>query len=392
MPSDVRSPLAAWLVVPTLLWSVCGPVLQPDARAQAAPRPGDWEVTPESELALERGLAWLARSQGPQGNWESNDLGIVGLGALAFLSAGHMPGRGKYGVEVDRALQYVVRNARPSGLLNVADAQRDMYNHGLAAFVLGQAYGMTGDPQVGQALERALKLVASTQCEDGGWDYRARRQPRGHDLSLVVMQAKALRSAVDTGFEVRGDVIRLAIGSVRGYYKSGNNLRGEEEGVRLGPGQFTYDGHKDTLAMAAAGVVCLQEFGQYDDWRIPKNMEVISREVGRLKAARGTGEVPFDAYTLYYVGQAVYQVGGEHWHKDYPILRDRLVEVQVRRPESPNDDSSWRDTRWVHGKPGQLYGTAVACFILAMPNRYLPILQEGRIEGLREQVGEDRER
>ena len=26
--------------------------------------------------------------------------------------------------------------------------------------------------------------------------------------------------------------------------------------------------------MAAAGVVCLQEFGQYDDWRIPKNMEV----------------------------------------------------------------------------------------------------------------------
>jgi hypothetical protein len=25
----------------------------------------------------------------------------------------------------------------------------------------------------------------------------------------------------------------------------------------------------------------------------------------------------------------------------------------------------------------------VACFILAIPNRYLPILQEGKIEGLR---------
>ena len=61
----------------------------------------EWEVSPESELALERGLAWLAKSQGAQGNWESNDLGLVGLGALAFLSAGHMPGRGRYGDNVD---------------------------------------------------------------------------------------------------------------------------------------------------------------------------------------------------------------------------------------------------------------------------------------------------
>ena len=31
----------------------------------------------------------------------------------------------------------------------------------------------------------------------------------------------------------------------------------------------------------------------------------------------------------------------------------------------------------------RLYGTAVACFILAIPNRYLPILQEGKIESFR---------
>ena len=34
------------------------------------------------------------------------------------------------------------------------------------------------------------------------------------------------------------------------------------------------------------------------------------------------------------------------------------------------------------GLPGDLYGTAVACFILAMPNRYLPILQEGKIDSI----------
>ena len=119
------------LMFPAFLLALAAPVL-----AQ-----GEWETNPESELALERGLAWLARTQGTQGNWESNDWGLVSLGVLAFLSAGHMPGRGKYGDNVDRALQYIVKNAKPSGLLNIADAQRDLYNHGLTAFVLGKLTG-----------------------------------------------------------------------------------------------------------------------------------------------------------------------------------------------------------------------------------------------------------
>lgn len=340
------------------------------------------EFTPQSEQALERGLAWLARNQTSAGNWESEDLGLVSMGALAFLSAGHLPGRGQYGETVDRALEYVLSRVKPSGLLNSADGQRDMYNHGLAAFVLGQAYGMTDDPRVGRALDKALKLIAQTQCEDGGWDYRARRQRRGHDLSLVVMQAKALRSAVDTGFEVRSDVIRLAIQSVREHYKAENSARGFDEQARIGPGQFTYDGNRATLAMAACGVVCLQEFGQYDDWRIAKNLDVIQLEIDRLRVPRGNGEIPLDAYTLYYVGQALYQVGGEPWARNYPVLRDALVQAQLRRPENPGEDGSWRDTRWVHGRPGMLYGTSVGCFLLSIPNRYLPILQEGKIESL----------
>ena len=73
---------------------------------------GDWEITPQSELALERGLEWLARNQGPTGNWDTNDLGLVSMGALAFLAAGHSPGHGKYGVACERALDYVLKNAQ----------------------------------------------------------------------------------------------------------------------------------------------------------------------------------------------------------------------------------------------------------------------------------------
>ena len=154
-----------------------------------------------------------------------------------------------------------------------------MYNHGLATFVLGQAHGMTGDARINSVLDKALKLIANTQCQDGGWDYRAKPQERGHDLSLAVMQAKA-RSAVDSGLEVPPEVIDLAIKSVREHYQPADNRRdaSESEQQRVA-GQFTYSkgGGQATIAMAAAGVVCLQEFGQYDDWRIPKNMEIIAR-------------------------------------------------------------------------------------------------------------------
>lgn len=366
----------------TCLWIplLCGLLLVAPARGQQLE-----EITPASSRALDRGLAWLARNQGREGNWESNDVGLVGMGALAFLAAGHTPGRGKYGDVVEKALDYILKNAKPSGLLNIADGQRDMYNHGLATFVLGQAHGMTSDTRISPVLDRALKLIANTQCQDGGWDYHAKRGRNGHDLSLVVMQAKALRSAVDSGLEVPPEVVDLAIRSVREHYRShAGDRRSDDPRAQDGPGQFTYTkgGGGATIAMAAAGVVCLQEFGEYEDWRIAKNMEVIHKAVMDQREARN-GQVPFDAYTLYYVGQALYQVNGRHWEVCYPKLRDNLVASQINDPNRADDDGRWTDGARVGGRPGELYGTSVACFILAMPKRYLPILQEGKIDSLR---------
>ncbi len=372
-----------------LCWTLTIALLLNPCWVSTARAEGDWEITPESQQALDRGLKWLAANQAPEGNWTSNDLGLVSTGLLAFLAAGELPGRGEHGEAAQRALNYVISHAKPSGLLNMSNERRDMYNHGLSTFVLGQAYGMSDDRRIGPLLDRALKLIAQTQCKDGGWDYVARPQPHGHDLSLAVMQAKALRSAVDSGLEVPPEVIELAIQSVREHYSpNGCSRHASEEEQQKHPGQFTYNkgGGQGTIAMAAAGVVCLQEFAQYDDWRIEKNMEAITKAI-REKAApdkfSGNGRVPFDAYTLYYVGQALYQVGGDHWKQNYPLLRDSLVAGQQHAPNDPAVDGVWHTGGRVGGKPGEMYSTAVACFVLAMPNRYLPILQEGKIESLR---------
>jgi hypothetical protein len=349
----------------------------PLAVTAAARAEGEWEITPESEEAAQRGLEWLARNQGEAGNWESNDMGLVSLGALAFLSAGHLPDRGPYGDNVRRALDFVITNAKPSGLLNIAGDGRDMYNHGLTIFVLTQAYGMYNDQRLGQVLDRGLKLIYDVQCDDGGWDYIAHRQERGHDLSLAVMQAKALRGAMDMGLEVPPNVVDMAIRYVRTTYKPMGAPDGKKYGDNpLGdrPGAFTYAGSKSTTAMAAAGAVCLQEFGKYSDFRIHRSMDQVVQDVQKhMKDTKG--HLPFDAYTMYYVAQGLYQVGGERWRENYPKVRDAIVKNQ-HRSDKPGDDGWWEGGR-VGGTPGKLFGTAVGVFALSIPNRYLPILQEG---------------
>jgi len=351
----------------------------------------DWEITPESEAAIAAGLAWLAANQTPAGDWGSNDLGLVALGGLAFLADGHMPGVGRYGGNVERALGTIVANAKPSGLLNIAAPQRDMYNHGLATFVLGQAYGMTSDPRIGRTLDDALALIARTQGPGGGWNYVA--QASDGDLSLCVMQAKALRSAVDSGLEIPAGVITKAIARVQTMYQPAHGVRNQgEEKLREGPGQFTYNGGGGgTVAMAAAGVVCMQEFGRYDDWRIAKSMERVTKAIGDTKpTSQRNGALPFDAYTLNYVGQSLYQVGGEDWRRHYPRIRDCLVASQRLDPANPGVHGSWEAGGHVGGKPGTLFGTAVAVFVLAIPNRYLPILQEGRIDEMQQRFTDAR--
>ena len=347
---------------------------------------GKWETNTASEKAARLGLVWLAKNQGKDGNWQSQDLGLVSVGALAFLSAGNTPETGKYRENVRRALDYVLANAKPSGMLNITGNSRDMYNHGLATFVLTQAYGMSNDKRLGRVLRKAVKLIIDVQCRDGGWSYVGARQDKGHDLSLAVMQAKALRGSMDIGIHIPRETILLAIKSVQGYYRTPRGQADDlaakygwrQEEARY-PGRFTYNGGGSTTAMAAAGAVCLQEFGKYDDYRIRRSMNAVLGDI-KTRMTVTSGKIPFDAYTMLYVSQALYQMGGRLWQDGYPLIRKALV-------DSKSSDGSWTGAR-VGGQPGRMFGTAVAVFALNIPNRYLPILQQGK--GIRGRRGAKR--
>jgi len=255
-----------------------------------------------------------------------------------------------------------------------------MYNHGLSVFVLSQAYGMARDRRIGSALDKGIRLILDVQCEDGGWAYEAIRKSRGHDLSLTVMQAKAMRAAMDMGLEIPPDRVEMAIQYIVDRYRN----YGSSDGLRYGndplsgcPGAFTYNGGKSSTAMAAAGAVCLQEFGKYDDFRIQRSMNRVVEDIDeRIGDKLNQGQIPFDAYAMTYVAQALYQVGGKRWREGYPKIRDAIVKMQCT--ESGREAfGSWGANGHIGGKEGQLYGTSVAVFSLSIPNRFLPILQKG---------------
>ncbi len=195
-----------------------------NSAAVVAPRPnlvrGD-EINASQQKSVEKGLQWLADHQGPDGSFGGGGggkhAGITALAGLAFMEAGNLPGRGKYGDNVSRCLKFVLDSCQESGLIASDQSQGPMYGHGFATLFLGEIYGMTGDDSVKEKLQKAVALIERTQSNqpgnEGGWRYQP--VPYDADISVTICQIMALRAARDAGIKVEKDVIDKAIKYVR---------------------------------------------------------------------------------------------------------------------------------------------------------------------------------
>lgn len=343
--------------------------------AQAAKPPGEQPagMNAASRAALDRGLAWLASKQQKDGNCvalnrdgKNQFLAIEALTVLAFVADGYKPGMGKYGQVIERGLNHILsRQDQDTGLFNEGQDSYHNYNHGFTTMALAEIQAILGkgkNKQLDAALEKALKLIEATQCEDGGWDYRAARRARGHDLSLAVCQTAALASLRDGGHMVSDDVFAKAAEFIRQLYDERR-------------GGFRYSkGDRVSLAMTSAGVVGLYRLGKHDDPRLPKCMEFIDREITRLRrriVTDGNGLLPMFQYDLFYSAQALLKNADKNWIEQYSTLRDGIVKSQIIDEAKPL--GHWRSQRHVRGDSGTIYTTATACLILAMPQRRLPV-------------------
>lgn len=310
-------------------------------------------VTPETQQAIDLGLRFLAEQQQDDGAFGSGgyrrNTAVCSLAAMAWMAGGSTPGRGPYGENVNRSLNFVLAGAQDSGLIDVPGYSGNgaMYGHGFAALFLAENYGMARQPALRTTLAQAVRLIVSTQNADGGWRYAPRRDDA--DLSVTVCQMMALRAARNAGIVVPKQTVDRAVD----YIKRSQNADG---GFR-----YTLAGGESAFARSAAAVAALYGAGIYQGRELEQGLRYLQESMPRPDLA-AYDDRRYYFYGHYYAVQAMWQAGGDFWQAWYPAIRDELLN---RRPEG----GVWADTI------GAEYATAMASIILQMPNQLLPIFQ-----------------
>ncbi|OHB77338.1 MAG: hypothetical protein A2Z34_10990 [Planctomycetes bacterium RBG_16_59_8] len=321
------------------------------------------ETTPETQKAADRGLAFLAKQQARNGSWGGNvPVAVSSVAGLAFLAGGHVPGRGEYGENVKRAVDFILRCASRSGYISEGGSGHGgssrMHGHGYATLFLAEVYGMTQNipgvetTELKETLKRAVKLIENCQDPNGGWSYEP--QPSGHEGSVTVTQIHALRAARNAGIRVNSEVIKKAID----YIRRSTNPDGTVN-YSLGGGQ------RSSFALTSAGVCVLLYLGLHADENVKKGLQALFD----YREGKGGGDYSSGSYYYYanfYAAIAMFHAGGEDWKRWYPTIRDDLLKKQETDGSFGGSESQ---------SYGAAFGTAFACIILQIPSRYLPTLQ-----------------
>lgn len=331
-------------------------------------------ITNETQEAIDRGLALLAQSQASDGSFGDRvsgaTAGVTGLCGLALLGAGNQPGRGRYGKNVSRVVDYVTERTKgaTTGFLT-ADEFRPgtqtsaMYSHGFASLFLAEVCGML--PEAGRqkkvrgVLERSTAFAVDAQNKDGGWRYEP-RAPFG-DVSVTVAFMMALRAARNAGVFVRKSVVRQGARYIR-------ECQLADGGFSYFRGQQAQGG--SAFARTAAAVVGLYSASVPEDEEV--NGRAIERGLRYLQQFMpnrqfNQRELPpaHYYYGQYYAALAMWSAGGDYWRAWFPAIRDELL----GRARASGGT-------WIDLAHGTAYAIAMSLIVLQLPNNYLPILQK----------------
>jgi prenyltransferase beta subunit len=339
-------------------------------RSSLAQRQG---ATEQTEKAVRAALAFLAQCQESDGRFDASlheagremriagrdrqsaggksDTGMTGLALLAFLASGHTHLHGDYSANVRRGLEYLMRKQRADGGLGGNGIVYEyMYCHAMAAFAMGEAYGMTGDERLEPFVRKAVGFTLAMQNkETGGWRYTT-GDPG--DTSQLGWQLMALKSAELAGIpipnESRQGVLRF--------------LNGVSYGNRGGLASYR-TGETPTRTMTAEALVCRQFLGVSSD-------TPAAREAAEYLLGEMPGQGKDNVYYWYYGTLAMHQLQGPSWDRWNASLQRALVATQ--NTSGPNAGSWDPDGLWgTYG--GRLYNTTLSTLCLEVYYRFLPM-------------------
>ena len=296
----------------------------------------------EIDGTYRKGLGFLAVSQDERGCWSDSSYGsepgVVGMSILAFLARGDDPEFGPYRTHFKKAMDYLLKAQNTkTGYIGSS-----MYNHGFSTLALAEAYGLTNDLRIGPALEKATKLIVSSQKTNpkGGWRY----SPESQDADTTVSGAQmvALFAARNAGIKVPDEAIEKG----KAYILSCQDSSG-------GFGYTTSSGAN--LPRTAIGSLILSLAKD-------TSSDAYDNSVEYLKKNAKFGDQGHKFYSLYYTSQAIFRASPSLWNSWNSQNFKRLQSAQT-------ENGSW------NGNYGKTFSTSAALLSLALNYRYLPIYE-----------------
>ena len=296
----------------------------------------------EIDGTYRKGLEFLAENQEESGCWTDNSYGsqpgVVGMAILAFLARGDDPEFGPYRLHVKRAMNFLLKQQnQETGYIGSS-----MYNHGFATLALAEAYGLTNDLRLGPALEKASKLIVSSQKSNpkGGWRYSPDSQDA--DSTISGAQLVALFAARNAGIKVPEEAIEKG----KAFLLSCQDSNG-------GFGYTAASGANLPRSAIGSLILSLAKDTNTDAYR---------NSVEFLKENSQFGDQGHQYYSLYYTSQAMFRASPSLWNSWNSQNFKRLQSTQT-------ENGSWI------GNYGQTFATSAALLSLALNYRYLPIYE-----------------
>lgn len=345
------------------------------------------------DVSVDRALDWLASTQQRDGSFPTVTHGqpaVTSFCVMAFAAHGHLPGEGRYGQQLEEAVEFIVRCQKPNGLLawhspNGTEISRNVpqligsrasYNHAISGLLLSEVFAISGhgQEQRGKVIEQAVKATLKMQVwpkrrkeDEGGWRY-VNLYGNGRfdsDLSVSGWHLMFLRSAKNAGFEVPEESIKKAIAYVLRCFQP----EFDTFTIMASPAD------RRSRGMAGAGILALAHAGLHDtkearlagDWLLKEGFATYNES--RDYAHNNIWIYDRYHYGVFLASQAMYQLGGKYWQPFFPPTIKVILQNQ-------NPDGSWAPDKHPQDRAyGNHYTTSLMLLTLGAPNQLLPIFQ-----------------
>jgi len=338
----------------------------------------------ETEAAILRSLDWFTNNQKSDGHWEGptgagkdrftgkgadHDLAATGMAMLAYMGWGAKHNEdGPFQKPLEKAVNWMAHRVDENGDMRPFKGANYMYDQGIAAIALAEAYSLTKDPRLKPLVERIVGFTIRAQSPiekkgrrtyGGGWRYRPYGEQGYHDrgdTSVTGWQVMALKSAKLGGIDVSDEVFKNAQVFLKSVSSGKHN------------GAYGYSTTRDVKpAMIAEAMFCQQLMGMAPTHpRMQESARLILRNLP------DPGK-KFNFYYWYYGCLALHQHQGSAWKAWNTRMRPIFLDAQIHKPGNHREHGSWKPQGEWGSQSGRCITTAMATLSLEVYYRYLPL-------------------